>query len=115
MADFKIVDAKSVKASPVTVEGAQDVTIRWLIAPGDGAERFYMRLFEVQPGGRTPRHAHDWEHEVYVTEGEGTLFFEGEEHPLSPGRVVFIPPDTEHSFMNTGSAVLAFLCIVPAS
>ncbi|MBN1883940.1 MAG: cupin domain-containing protein [Candidatus Krumholzibacteriota bacterium] len=114
MATFKNVDARSIEASPVTAEGARDVTIRWLIAAEDGAERFHMRLFEIAPGGRTPRHAHDWEHEVYVLEGTGTLLFEGAKHPIAPGRVVFVPGGSEHSFMNTGDAVLAFLCLVPA-
>jgi len=37
----------------------------------DGAENFAMRVFEVKSGGYTPLHQHDWEHEVFILEGEG--------------------------------------------
>ncbi|MFH1179934.1 MAG: cupin, partial [Candidatus Bathyarchaeota archaeon] len=50
---------------------AEKVKIRWLINEKNGALNFAMRRFEVEPGGYTPYHTHDWEHEVYVLEGEG--------------------------------------------
>ena len=39
---------------------ANNTTIRWLISKADGAPNFYMRLFEVGPGGSTPHHEHAW-------------------------------------------------------
>ena len=32
-----------------------------------------MRIFEVEPEGYTPRHAHDWEHEILVHSGSGQV------------------------------------------
>jgi quercetin dioxygenase-like cupin family protein len=113
MPDLKIDEAWSVPARDVTTEGAEGVTIRWLISKNDGAPRFQMRLFEVAPGGRTPLHAHEWEHEVFILEGEGVLMFEGDEKPFSKGHFVFVPEGREHSFNNTGKSRLAFLCMVP--
>ena len=52
-------------------EGAKNTTIRWLIAEREGAPNFYMRLIEIGAGGNTPDHAHEWEHEVFILEGEG--------------------------------------------
>lgn len=113
MAELKIGDAKGIPAHEVTTEGAEKVTIRWLISKKDGAPGFQMRLFEVAPGGQTPLHTHEWEHEVYILEGEGVLKFEGEEKRFSKGFFAFVPPGREHSFANTGENILSFICIVP--
>ena len=113
MANLKVGEALKVPAEDVTAEGAEGVTIRWLISKDDGAPRFQMRLFEVVPGGHSPLHTHEWEHEVFILEGEGILTFEGEEKPFSTGHFVFVPESREHSFRNTGSGRLAFLCMVP--
>lgn len=115
MVDLKIGDALKVPAKDVTIEGAEGVTIRWLISKNDGAKRFQMRLFEVAPSGHTPLHTHEWEHEVFILEGEGLLTFEGEEKPFSKGFFAFVPPGREHSFINTGENTLSFICIVPVS
>ena len=110
---MKIEKSSNVSISPVDIEGAKDVEIRWLISKDDGAENFAMRMFELQPGGHTPLHTHPQEHEVFVLEGEGTFVFEGQNHPLGTEYVVFVPPNKEHRFMNTGESVLRMLCVIP--
>jgi quercetin dioxygenase-like cupin family protein len=110
---MKITRSLDVPAEPVTTEGAQGVTIRWLITKEDGAPRFAMRLFEIAPGGRTPLHTHSNEHEVFVLEGEGTVWREGGDAPLSPGSAVFVPGEERHCFRNAGDSVFRFLCLVP--
>ena len=102
-----------VPAEPVEMEGAKDVQIRWLISEREGAPNFFMRLFEMAPGGHSPRHRHDYEHEIFILEGEGTAFYEGEEHEIGPGYSLFIPPNAEHQFRNTGNDILKFLCLIP--
>jgi quercetin dioxygenase-like cupin family protein len=92
---------------------AEGVTMRLLIGPSEGAPRFNMRVFEVQPGRATPHHQHWWEHEVFVLDGRGTLKSEGGEEALSPGTVVFVPGNEWHQFQNTGQELLRFLCLVP--
>jgi quercetin dioxygenase-like cupin family protein len=113
LADLKIGDASRIPARNVTTDGAEHVTIKWLISKNDGAPRFQMRLFEVAPGGKTPYHRHDWEHEVYILEGEGKITLEGEEKSFSKGYFLFVPPAVEHAFVNTGNRDLAFLCMIP--
>ena len=110
---MKIEKSSNVSKSAVDVEGAKDVEIRWLISEKDGAENFAMRMFELEPGGHTPLHTHSQEHEVFVLEGEGTFVFEGQNHPFGAEYVVFVPPNKEHRFMNTGESVLRMLCIIP--
>jgi len=102
-----------VTQNDVEMEGAEKVRIRWLIAEEDGAPNFAMREFCVDPGGRTPYHAHHWEHEVYVIDGKGVVAGEEGETPLEPGTVVFIPGNEMHNFLNTGVKTLRFLCLVP--
>ena len=104
-----------VEPKPVEAAGAAKVKVRWLIAEREGAPNFYMRLFEVEPEGYSPRHKHDYEHEVFILEGRGAVLYGGEEHRLEPGYVVYIPPNIEHQFKNAGEEPLRFLCLIPAS
>lgn len=103
----------AVEASPVQEEGASGVTIRWVLDERRGANNFAMRVFDVEPGGYTPRHAHPWEHEVFVLEGRGQVWGPGGWRDFGPGSVVFVPPEEEHQFKNTGSGVVRFICLVP--
>lgn len=106
-------DYKDARQDDVEVEGAAGVKIRWIIAKGEGAPNFAMREFELAPGGHTPFHAHLWEHEVFVLEGEGIATGEGGEHTMAPGTVILVTPNEEHNFKNVGAAPLRFLCVVP--
>jgi quercetin dioxygenase-like cupin family protein len=111
---FKAVHYKQISGSHVDEVGAEGVRVRWLInKENDGAENFAMRLFEIAPGGRTPEHSHNWEHEVYVLKGDGTVFCEGSEKQLKSGYVVFVPPNALHHFRNIGKQTLRFLCLIP--
>lgn len=112
---MKIINYQDMTPDPVTGEGVSGVTIRWLISGDDGAPHFAMRLFEVQPGGNTPLHTHDTEHEVFILEGTGAVWREGKEVTLVPGTAVFVPPDEKHCFFNKGETVLKFICMVPVS
>lgn len=98
---------------PISVEGAEGVSKSGLITKSDGAPTFAMRHFRLEPGGKTPWHAHDWEHVVYVLEGEGTLATESGETPFAAGDSLLVEPDETHNFVNHGSGPLRFLCIVP--
>lgn len=104
-----------VTANEVTMEGAAGCRVRWLIGEKDNAPTFAMREFEVAPGGHTPRHFHDYEHEVYVLAGKGTIVDGDRELPLTAGDVVFVAPNDVHQFRNTGSEPMRFLCLIPNS
>lgn len=104
-----------VPARQVEHAEARDVTIRWLIGADTPAPGFWMRLFEVQPGGYTPRHQHEWEHEVYVLEGSGEVFSDSGQRPVAAGSFVLVMPNESHQFRNTGKTPLKFLCMIPTS
>jgi quercetin dioxygenase-like cupin family protein len=112
---MKVEKSSNIAKVAVELEGAKNVEIRWLISKEDGAQNFAMRMFELQPGGHTPLHVHAHEHEVFVIEGDGILVYEGKEHKFNTEYVIFVPPNKEHQFRNTGNSTLRMLCIIPAS
>ena len=105
--------ADEMEGRPMAMEGVQDVSMRLMVSRADGAPNFAMRHFTVEPGGHTPRHAHNYEHEVYIVEGSGRAEQEGTYHDIRSGDVLFIEANTVHQFVNSGSAPLRFLCLVP--
>jgi quercetin dioxygenase-like cupin family protein len=102
----------SVAEAPVTEGGSRGARIKWLINEKDGAPNFLMRHFTVEPGGFTPFHNHDWEHEVYILEGQGSVRYEDREEEVQPGDAILIPAGKHHQF-RAGSGALKFLCMVP--
>ena len=92
---------------------APGVTIRWVIDEKKGADTYAMRVIEIQPGGHTPYHAHWFEHQNFVLEGEGQVRIGDEVYPIKPGDVIFVPGDVEHQYVNTGDTSLKFICSIP--
>lgn len=101
-------------AKPVEMAGVQGVTMAVMCGREHGAPNFAMRHFRVEPGGHSPRHGHDYEHQVFIVEGTGTVLLEGSERPIRQGDVVYVPADREHQF-KAGDRGLRFLCLVPVS
>ncbi len=94
-------------------EGREGVAIRWALGKNVGAPTFVTRIIEVQPGSSTAYHAHDWEHEVVVLDGEGRVTCEDGDTPIGPGSCVYVAPNEKHQFANVGSALLRFVCVIP--
>lgn len=110
---MKHVHYKDVELETPDEREIKDVKLRWLISKKDGAKNFAMRLFEVKPGGYTPLHQHDWEHEVFILEGFGFTRNKEKEEPFNEGDVFFVPCMEWHQFVNTGDKTLKFLCLIP--
>ncbi len=110
---LKHVHYTDVELEKPSEQGIKDMNVRWLISKKDGAENFAMRLFEVKPGGHSPLHQHDWEHEVFILEGNGIAFDKVHEKPFKQGDVFFIKPMEWHQLINKGDKTLKFLCLIP--
>jgi len=101
-----------IAANPVQMDGVKGVRMSLMVGRADGAPHFALRSFIVEPEGHSPRHHHDYEHEVYIVSGSGEVLLEGEYRPLRQGDVVYVPADEEHQF-RAGSEGMRFLCLVP--
>ncbi|HEX3052789.1 MAG TPA: cupin domain-containing protein [Aggregatilineaceae bacterium] len=113
MSTAKVTHYSNVPAQ-VYGETAPGTSIRWLIdEEHDGAPVYALRMIEIEPGGHTPLHAHPYEHENFVVEGEGRVCIEGTWHALKPGDVAIVPGNSEHTYENTGSTTFKFLCGIP--
>src|SRR5262245_8622589 len=99
---------------PVEMAGVKGVRMAVMVGREDGAPNFALRQFAVEPGGHSPRHSHDYEHEVYVVEGAGTVLLNGSEQAIKAGDVVYVPADHEHQFRASTNG-LKFLCLVPVT
>jgi len=97
------------------VSRSRGASIRVILGPRDSMPNFHTRLFTLAPGGHIPAHFHaDIEHEQVVLEGEMTLTFNGEPRTIREGDAVYIPAGVTHSYDNTGSIPVRFLCMIPA-
>lgn len=94
-------------------DGLEGVVKRVLVGPSEGWQGWVLRLFELEPAGHTPRHAHPWPHINYVTGGSGTLHIEGVDHAVTVGSYAYVPAGAVHQFSNAGDDTFAFLCVVP--
>jgi quercetin dioxygenase-like cupin family protein len=112
---MQVIAAGSVAFRAVEADGASGCRMAELITAATGAPTFAMRQFEVDPGGRTPFHAHPWEHEVFILAGAGCVETEAEPRQFAAGDAVFIPRLEKHAFRNTGEDVLRFLCLIPVA
>ena len=90
------------------------VSVRWLIGPAEKAPNFALRYFEIEPGGWSSldQHAHD--HGVVILRGRGQVLLGEEEHEVTFGDVVYIPPAEVHQIKNIEDEPLGFLCVIPA-
>ena len=111
---MKIANYKDSPTHQYDDETAKGVTGRVVIGKEDQAHNFCMRVFTVEPGGFTARHAHDWEHEVFVHSGKGQVYQKGEWRNIQSGTVVFIPGNEEHQIMNGSGEDLTFVCLIPS-
>ena len=98
----------------VQMDGATEVKMRMLIGPDESAPNFHMRHFEVAPGGCTPHHNHDYEHEIVVLKGGGLARSEQGDRLFKAGDIIFVPANEKHQFINNGDGPLHLICLVPA-
>ena len=110
---MKIAPIKAHRQEPVAVNGARGARMRILIGPEDAAPNFFMRHFEVEPGGCTPHHQHDYEHEILVLKGAGTARTPAGDRPFKSGDIIYVPANEVHQFCNTSTENCEFICLIP--
>lgn len=105
----------SAPMNEIDLPGVSGAKMAIMVGREDNAPNFALRSIEVDPGGNTPQHAHDYEHEVYVVSGSGHVLLEGKRNEIKTGDVIYVPANQEHQFTaDQGSGEsLRFLCVVP--
>ena len=77
----------------------------------DASEHVRLTLVRFAPGARTKMHAHAFEQVLIITEGEGLVATEAEEHLVTPGHIVVIPPGEPHRHGATEHTHMAHISI----
>jgi quercetin dioxygenase-like cupin family protein len=111
----RIVRPDPARAAPVRMDGVKDARMEILVGREHGAPNFSMRHFVVAPGGHTPLHSHNYEHEVVILEGEADVNYGTSVHRVRGGDVLYVAPNEMHQFRNAGTGDFRFLCFVPTS
>ena len=111
---MKVGDTKHVEPAEINEPDIAGVQMKVLLGSDQGAPNFVMREFTIEEGGHTAYHTHEWEHEVYVLEGEGAIKQGDKEIPVRRGSFALVKPDEEHQFLNKGSGAFRFICVVPS-
>jgi 4-carboxymuconolactone decarboxylase len=93
-----IVDTKNLKLpeSKNDVMVDQGPVFRSLLVDGQSTGGYGVAVVSYNPGTKLKWHTHDSEQILYVTEGKGILATEKEEHIVTPGTVIVIPPGEVH-------------------
>ena len=110
---MKVIHYTEAETTRIDNDIAKGVTGRVVVGKADGAPHFCMRVFELDAGGCTPRHAHAWEHEIFFHAGSGEVWKAGQWQSVEAGSVAFIPGEEEHQIRNPGAGKLTFVCLVP--
>jgi len=111
---MKIIHYSDAEPKHFDADGVKGVTGRVVIGKADGADNFCMRFFELSEGGYSPKHSHEWEHEIVIHSGKGDVLCEGEWKPVTKGHVIFIPGNEAHQLRNAGEDPLVFACLIPS-
>ena len=105
------VNRKDVKGT--SPDGTKGVDFRPLLAENVDPPNFFLRVFDIAPGGHTPLHTHAWEHEVFMVSGEGKIVLNEKEEPLIEGDAVYVEPNELHQFVNDSDRNMRMICVIP--
>ena len=106
-------DIDPVPSPELGMNGAKNLSFRFLVHSGDGARGFSMLLIELAPEGHTPEHQHDYEEGLFVRTGSGEVKTGDGRVPIRAGDVFYIAPEEKHQFLNTGTEPLELICALP--
>jgi len=107
-------ELKNIEAQDVAAYGSTKTKIQWLLSKEQGAPRFAMRLFTLEPGAIIGMHHHPEEHEIFVLRGELDLIKEdGSKVHVKASDAIYVPPEEKHGYRNEGQEQAQFICVIP--
>lgn len=74
-----------------------------------------FHIWELDPGASEGNHTHEgddnYEETYYFLQGEGVMWIDGEDVPVSAGDAILVPPGVDHGFRNTGDGPLRLVLL----
>jgi mannose-6-phosphate isomerase-like protein (cupin superfamily) len=70
-------------------------------------------LYLVPAGGVDDQTPHDEDEVYYVVSGRGTIHVEGDEHPVKPGSILFVPAKAVHHFHDVSEELVLVVFWAP--
>ena len=110
---MRVTHVRNMRGNEIELAGTKGVVGRIPISEEDGAPAFTMRIFTISPGGNTAYHSHDYEHEIFILNGRGSLLSPEGREAVAPGDAVLILPGEIHGFEADKSLGMEMLCMVP--
>jgi len=111
---------KKINLNEVEFKEAQNRKIAELVsAQVLGSQGVTCRLVEINPISctevRNPHLHLDIEETIYVLEGEGEVWFEGNVAKIYPNDLILIPKQEKHMILNTTEKPLKIICFFPSN
>jgi len=99
-----------VDTTSLPTKNINNVMYKFVFDENTGAKYLIMRIAEVPPGERVPRHTHTDEEQAYlILEGEGVVVIGDKSYRVRKGYAVFIPLNTPHEVINDGTSTLKYV------
>jgi mannose-6-phosphate isomerase-like protein (cupin superfamily) len=106
-------DSTNVRIAPVH-EGTGEIRIRHFFK-GASQTGVNFHVWELAPGVSEGKHIHagdeNYEETYYFIQGEGMMWIDDEEVPVTAGDAVLVPPGVDHGFQNTGRIPLKLVLL----
>ncbi|MBZ0293776.1 MAG: cupin domain-containing protein [Anaerolineae bacterium] len=71
-------------------------------------------IYKLAAGSRDPQSPHTEDESYYVISGAGQIEIEGENHPVQPGDLIFVPARANHHFTNITDDLVLLVFFAPA-
>lgn len=94
LAFSQMYEPDGVTMRPFDLKMAKSDAVALALVSVDG---FGADLIRFPPGGCVKPHTHPGDHILVCATGAGRLWYDGEEHRLSPGFVYFVPGSVPHA------------------
>ncbi len=87
--------------------------VKWaLLIDSKKSSQAGVSMLLIDPGIEIPIHTHDEQIDsIYVLEGEGEAYVNGNWEKIKAGDYIFVPPKEEHGVKNTGKEPLRLFIV----
>lgn len=110
---MKVVRTSDSPEEPVTAPLFEGVVHRRSMITSDDSSEVTVTLVRFTDGARNKRHTHSADQVLYITEGDGIVASETDEHRVAAGDIVHVPAGEVHWHGAQPGHDMAHLSILP--